>query len=69
MKTIFWLLLLCLPNLALSFGVDLHAHLFMEEGVKVIYRGGFFKPIKAKKWNHAKRSQVNEELLIVHWKA
>ncbi|HXH75115.1 MAG TPA: membrane dipeptidase [Bacteriovoracaceae bacterium] len=61
---ILWISLLIVPNLAFCFGVDLHAHLFMEQGVNIIYNGGFFLPhIKAKKWNHAKRSQVNENLM------
>lgn len=58
--------LVCLITTSFSFasGVDLHAHLFMDEGVNIIYRGNFHdKKIKAKKWSHAKRSQVNEELL------
>ena len=49
---------------AYGFGVDLHAHLFMEKGVKVIYRGNFFSPyIKARNWKDSRKSQVNEKLL------
>jgi microsomal dipeptidase-like Zn-dependent dipeptidase len=55
---------LLIPQFSFSFGIDLHAHLFMNEGVNGIYFGKFFSPkIVAKKWNHAKRSQVNESLL------
>ncbi len=55
---------LVFANSSFGFGIDLHAHLFMNEGVNGIYFGKFFSDkILAKKWNHAKRSQVNEEIL------
>lgn len=58
------LLALIVSTNTFAFGVDLHAHLFMEKGVKLIYSGSFFAPqIRANDWADARKSQVNEKIL------
>lgn len=44
-------------------GVDLHAHLFMKEGMGWLFNGGFQDPIQASNWTEGLSSQVNAEIL------
>lgn len=56
-----------LPFLLLAFGssasasVELHAHLFMNEGMTWAFNGGFDGPLKARDWNDKLSSQANAE--------
>ncbi len=61
----------CLVTLFLNFirhvnagGVDLHAHLFMKEGLGCIFKGSFREPLQAKSWEDRFSSQVNDETLL-----
>jgi microsomal dipeptidase-like Zn-dependent dipeptidase len=65
----FWaaLALLCstlgLPNLSFGGPVELHAHLFMKEGMTWAFRGDFFGPLEATSWEDRFSSQANPETL------
>ncbi len=39
--------------------VDLHAHLFMKQGMGTLFYGDFLEPMKAKKWSDALSSQAD----------
>jgi microsomal dipeptidase-like Zn-dependent dipeptidase len=41
--------------------VELHAHLFMKEGMGWLFRGHFFGPLKAQSWKSRFRSSTNPE--------
>lgn len=41
--------------------VDLHAHLFMRPGMKLLFKGDFFGPLKARDWKSRFNSQANAE--------
>jgi microsomal dipeptidase-like Zn-dependent dipeptidase len=43
--------------------VELHAHLFMKEGMTWAFRGDFFGPLKATSWKDPFSSQANPETL------
>jgi microsomal dipeptidase-like Zn-dependent dipeptidase len=43
--------------------VELHAHLFMKEGMGWGFNGGFFGPLQATSWRDRLSSQVNPEAL------
>lgn len=41
--------------------LELHAHLFMKEGMSWAFRGEFFGPLRAESWRDRLRSQANPE--------
>lgn len=45
-------------------GIDLHTHLFMKEGLGIIFNGDFFSPVKAKNWKSRFSSQINAEAVL-----
>lgn len=51
------------PAMAKPLGVDLHAHLFMKEGLGIFFRGDFHSELKAVDSTDALSSQANEEAL------
>ena len=46
-----------------SLSVELHAHLFMKEGMSWLFRGDFEGPIRAHSWTDKLSSQTNAETL------
>jgi microsomal dipeptidase-like Zn-dependent dipeptidase len=57
------LLLQSMPALADSGAVELHAHLFMKEGMTWAFHGDFFGPLEARSWKDTLSSQANPETL------
>lgn len=55
---------LVLPQLTFAFGIDLHNHLFMREGVRLIFQGNFYdEDVLARHWKHSRKNQITEEML------
>src|SRR6185503_4235676 len=50
-------------HLPADLSVELHAHLFMKEGMGVGFTGDFFGPLKARDWHDQFRSMANPESL------
>lgn len=44
-------------------GVELHAHLFMKEGMSWMFDGDFFGPLRARSWTDRFSSQANPEAM------
>jgi microsomal dipeptidase-like Zn-dependent dipeptidase len=57
------LLLLVQEAFGDSGAVELHAHLFMKEGMTWAFRGDFFGPLQATSWKDTLSSQANPETL------
>ncbi|MBI3558034.1 MAG: membrane dipeptidase [Deltaproteobacteria bacterium] len=51
------------PAMVSAGGIELHAHLFMKEGMSPMFRGDFFGPLKATSWRDRFSSQANPETL------
>jgi microsomal dipeptidase-like Zn-dependent dipeptidase len=46
-----------------DWSAELHAHLFMKEGMSWMFTGDFFGPLRARDWSDRFRSQANPESL------
>lgn len=44
-----------------NLSVELHAHLFMDEGLGPMFNGGFFEPLAASHWTHKLSNQTTPE--------
>lgn len=51
------------PKSPFADGVDLHAHLFMKEGMGWLFQGGFHDPLHANSWQDRLSSQINQTSL------
>ncbi|NBU21460.1 hypothetical protein EBS43_08675 [bacterium] len=57
------LLLLTLTTKTWAGGVELHAHLFMKQGMSWLFKGDFNDPLQAQDWTSRLSSQVNAEAM------